>query len=95
MTAFGLLKIYCVIAFVLYFFMMLKAGTSNGLLISGIISVLIGTLVLYGFGWLFIIGGKWIMAQFGIVAANDIVYTIIYIILTAFGGVGSRTYYIR
>lgn len=97
MTALGLLKVYCVVLLIysfLYSLFVQKKGFMSKIsfICSDIFISVIIALITYGLGWLFIMVGKWIMLQFGIVAANDVVYTVIYILLNLFSGIGTRTY---
>ena len=96
MTALGLLKIYSIVVSVLLLFVQFSWGkgymSTVGFLGLCIILSIISGLAAYGFGWIFLTGAKWVLAQFGIVAGNDIVYVVVYIILFTFGG---STYRIR
>ena len=91
MTALGLLKIYSIVLFIYFSFITFNWDfryTSKivSLLINLGLSAVI-SLVMYILGWLFLIGAKWVLSQFGIVAGNDIVYVIVWIVLNFLGGV--------
>lgn len=90
-TALELLKIYSVVLFMYFLIVCFRLRTRYTskiivLFVSIIISVA-GSLGMYGLGWLFLVGMKWLLAQFGIVIGNDIVYVIIWIVLNSLSGV--------
>jgi len=87
MTALGLLAIYCIAIFVIYVVRVVNTYFNDTTLninnlMYAIFALFIICILAYGLGWLFIIIVKWIMLQFGIVASTDMVYAVIYIILS-------------
>lgn len=85
MTALGLLKIYCVALLIYYLFTMFNYNGRRNFKLIGIGVSVAYALISYFLGWGFLIAGKWILSQFGIVVASDIVYVVVYIIFNLIG----------
>ena len=85
MTALGLLKIYCAALLIYYLFTMFNYNSRRNFKLIGIGVSVAYALISYFLGWGFLIAGKWILSQFGIVAGNDIVYVVVYIIFNLIG----------
>lgn len=84
MTALEILGIYCILAFIIIEFNALRTSADiKSMLICTIFSA-VTFLLTFGLGFIYLAAIKWILAQFGVVTSNDIVYIVIYIILNLF-----------